>query len=467
MYCIADLAGTGKSTIAYTMAEEWSAEQCFIFSFSNESTRKAQALCISLAKQIIGACYGLSWDKHWAKLSSTLSSPLTQSVENLWNKLVYEPLGICGVHERHVVVVDALDECGQETRIPLLKCLLDACISTSQPQIRLLLTTRKEDDIRGILEMDAFHHAILSRSLRDSEMSRADIAHYIDYRLKAAKVVGLEMAQRKQLVERCNGLFMFASLACDLLQSECAGDQSVRLHDMLEEFTSLDALYHRTLSRVVNNSEYIQARLMDTLRVIMVAREPLSIGAIAAFLSVDINTVNTIVKKLGSILGSGTVDEAVYILHATLKEFFLRESWIERKMDPTTGEEDAKEMQNRYYINKEEAERAMLKGCLSNVMAHGLVFNICSLETSFLMNSEVINMDDRIRHCITNALHYSCLNWTSHLELIAGDAEVMGWLEGFMDNRFLSWLEVLSVTKCVRFASKMLAVLIEWMRVSP
>ena len=470
MYCIADLAGTGKSTVAFTIAEEWRAEQCFDFFFSNDSTHTAQTLCVSLAKQIIGSCYGLKWDEHCAKLSSQLSSPPAQSVENMWNKLVYEPLGTCGIHERHVIVVDALDQCDQETRGQLLKCLLYSSISkpyrmrlplTSLPRIRLLLTTRKEDDIRGILEMNAFHDAITYRSLRDSEATRPDVARYIDYRLKEAKV-GFETTQREQLVDRCNGLFIFASLACDLLQRECAEDQSLRLYDMLEEFTSLDALYHRTLSQVANSSKYARAQLMDILRVIVVAREPLSISTIAALLSVDVNTVNTTVKKLGSILGSGAIDQAVYILHVTFKEF-LRKGWTERKTDPTTGGE---EIQNQYYINKEDGERAMLRGCLSNVMAHGLVFNICSFETSFLMNKEVIDMDDRIRRRITDALHYSCLNWTNHLKSIASDPEVLGWLEEFTSNQFLSWLEVLSVTKCVRFASEMLAVLIEWMRVS-
>ena len=463
MYCIADQAGTGKSTIALTMVEEWRAEQCFDFFFSKDSTHKVQTLCVSLAKQIIGSCYGLKWDEYWAELSSVLS-PSAQRVETLWNKLVYEPLRTCGIHERHVVVVDALDECDQETRAQLLKCLLNACISKSQPQTRLLFTTRKEDDIRSILEMDAFHDAILPRSLRDSEKSQEDIERYIDYRLKEAKV-GVEMEQRRQLVGQCDGLFIFASLACDLLQSECAEDQSRRLRDMIEEFTSLDTLYHRTLSQAVKLSRYAQTHLMDILRVIVAAREPLSISAIAALLPMKVDTVNTIVKKLGSILGSGDVDQSVYIFHATLKEFLLRKSWTERT-DRLNGSEDMKEIPNQYYIDKEEGERAMLKGCLSNVMADGLIFNICSLETSFLMNEDVIDMDDRICRCITDALQYSCLNWTSHLESISSDPEIMGWLEEFMNNQFLSWLEVLSVTKCVRFASKMLGVLIEWMRVS-
>ena len=463
VYCIGDVAGTGKSTIAVTMAEEWSKEQCFSFFFSTDSAHKARTLCISLAKQVIASCYGQNWDEYWAKLPSDLSSPISQNVENLWEKLVAQPFGICGVHKRHVLVVDALDECEKGTQVQLLKCLLGACTSKSQPEIRLLLTTRKEEDI--IREMAAFHDAIVLRSLRDSEASRADITRYVNYRLGVGEVIELGTEQRKQLIDRCNGLFMFASLACDLLKKACADDLPRLLQDILDKFTSLDTLYLQTLSQVGNSLDYTRARLMDILRVILVARESFSITDIAALLSMKVNSVEKIVKQLGSILSSGAIDQPVYILHATLKEFLLRERLkIEEKMELKTG---GKEIENEYYISQAEAERAVLKGCLSNVMAHGLIFNICSLETSFLTNEEVIDMDNRINRCITSALHYSCLNWTSHLAAVGYDDEILRWLEEFMNNRFLSWLEVLSVTERVRFAPGMLTVLIEWMRVSP
>lgn len=147
------------------------------------------------------------------------------------------------MHECHVLVIDALDECDKETRPRLLKYLLETCVSKSQPRIRLLLTTRIEEDICRILEMDTFRDRIVSRSLRDSEASRADVVRYVDYRLDVGRVIGIGTSQREKLLDRCNGLFIFASLACDLLERGCADDQLL-LQDMLDEFTSLDALYH-------------------------------------------------------------------------------------------------------------------------------------------------------------------------------------------------------------------------------
>ncbi|KIM28373.1 hypothetical protein M408DRAFT_140566 [Serendipita vermifera MAFF 305830] len=446
------------------MAIEWSSSQCFNFFFSTSSSHDASTLCISLAKQIIGCCYGADWDEYWAKLSSELASPASQNIENLWEKLIHHPLGKCVMHKHHVLVVDALDECSKETRSRLLKCLLESCTSTSQPQLRLLLTTRKEDDIRRVLEMEEFRDAIVPRSLQDSKTSREDVARYVEYRLNEGNVVGLKPEQRNKLVDRCNGLFIFAFHACNLVKDECPGDQPLVLEEILAEFTSLDSLYLRTLAQVGSSSR-IQARLMNILRVILVAREPLSINTITALLSENVQNVTEIVKKLGSIFGSGAADDPVYVLHATFNEFLVRETLTEQGMDPKTDAVEEKKIPNRYYINKADGEQALVKGCLSNVMAKELRFNICHLESSCLLNEEVIDMDNRINKYISKSLRYSCLHWASHLESATLDADILHHLKHFTHNLFLVWLEVLSVTKRVGLAPKMLSILIECIQV--
>ncbi|KIM29868.1 hypothetical protein M408DRAFT_108366 [Serendipita vermifera MAFF 305830] len=421
-------------------------------------------MCISLAKQVLRACDSHDWDEYWATQSSEVLAQVSQNVKNMWEKLVYLPLGKCTKHARHVLIVDALDECDQVTRIPLLKCLLQACTPKSEPQIYLLLTTRKEDDILNILNMEAFRNVVVHLSLRNSETSPADVARYVEYRLDETGVV-LTTEQREKLIHRCNGLFIFASLACDLLRDQCADDQPLLLKDILEKFTSLDALYHQTLSRVGNISEYMRERLMGILCIVLVAREPLSIATIAKLLSMSVDAVNTVVKKLGSILGSSSVDQPVYILHATLGEFLIRKNWVERGPDMIIGLEEAKIRSNRYYISKEEGERIMLRGTFANVMAKELVFNICRLETSSLLNEAVTDMNSRVNRWISSALRYSCIHWASHLESTPYDNEILGDLQNFMKNQFLSWLEVLSATKNVQFAAPMLTVLTEWLRV--
>jgi hypothetical protein len=88
-------------------------------------------------------------------------------LEDLWEKLVAEPLGKCTVHKRHVLIVDALDECDTHTRRPLLEHMLRTCSSRSSPYLRILLTTRAQDDICGALEQESYRDSILYRHERN------------------------------------------------------------------------------------------------------------------------------------------------------------------------------------------------------------------------------------------------------------------------------------------------------------
>jgi NACHT domain len=463
VYCIQDVAGSGKSTIAYTMAQEWGIGECLMFFFSDYSRAGARSLCNSLAKQIIGSCYGAGWAAHWGGIPSSLSSPIT-NVARLWTKLVAEPLGKCAVHQSHVLIVDALDECDHSTRCELLTCLLRSCSSLSQPRLRVLLTTRVQDDLRRILDQECFRDAIICRSLLSLQSSLSDITQYVQNRLDNSPILQLTETQRDQLVQRCGGLFIFASVACNELEKECAEDQPLQLQDMLQKYTSLDALYHRALSQAEKSAKYARGRLKDILHVILFAQEAPSITTIAALLSMSTTSVDMFVKRLGSIIVSGADHQPVYIIHATLAEFLLRQNWMETKGD-VEGDMEETDRENRYYITRDEGHRTVLKGCLSNVMAKQLKFNICLLETSSVWNEKVKDMDDRINRWITPALRYSCLHWATHLSSTSFDDEIFTSLRHFMNHQFLFWLEVLSVIKRVGLASNMLKLLIDWIKV--
>jgi hypothetical protein len=59
-----------------------------------------------------------------------------------------------------VLVIDALDECGEpDTRAPLLQCLKEAC--SYAPWLKIIVTSRPEDDIRSFFNQ----HAVASRDL--------------------------------------------------------------------------------------------------------------------------------------------------------------------------------------------------------------------------------------------------------------------------------------------------------------
>jgi hypothetical protein len=90
----------------------------------------------------------------------------------------------------------------------------------------------------------------------------------------------------------------------------------------------------------------------------VVALEPLSITTIATLLPTPVKAthVQALVGKLGSILGSGGVDDPVYVLHATFGEFLLRQSWATTKEIAVT---------NVHAISKSISNRNMARACLT------------------------------------------------------------------------------------------------------
>jgi hypothetical protein len=96
-------------------------------------------------------------------------------------------------------------------------------------------------------------------------------------------------------------------------------------------------------------------------------------------------------------------------------------------------------------------------------MLEKLKFNICNLETSYLANEDVPNLASRIAKNIPASLFYACQFWGDHLERIALDREAYTKLESFFNDKFLFWLEVLSLTKAVGLASPSLASLRAWL----
>lgn len=300
----------------------------FFFSQEGSSVRTAGDLCFSFADQIEEYDRSPALKAYWANLAPSRKNLASRDIEEQWEKLVHKPLSLLSRKDVSLLVIDAIDECTIATRVFLLQCLLASVSSGALPNIRILLTTRNEPDIQQVLQHETLGATIIHKSLHaptDPAGNDEDIAFYLDHRLSQMRAFDFTPVERTQ---RCNGLFIFAFLACELLKESYTKPQPFR--DILNEFTPLDALYHRVLTRADGNPKYTRDVLRMILGVIVVAQVPLSIAAISSLLpeTTDPVDVGGIVSNLGSIISSGGFDEPVYILHATFMEFPLRQRWV-------------------------------------------------------------------------------------------------------------------------------------------
>ena len=73
-------------------------------------------------------------------------------------------------------------------------------------------------------------------------------------------------------------------------------------------------------------------------------------------------------------------------------------------------------------------------------------------------------MKKRTEQYIGNALEYACRSWHKHL-IGKISSQTIKILDQFLEEKFLFWLEVLSVTGAVRHAVDALEVIVKWLDV--
>src|SRR6202035_2476509 len=168
---------------------------------------------------------------------------------------------------------------------------------------------------------------------------------------------------------------------------------------------------------------------------IVVAQVPLHRDDLKYFVTPDDNVdewrLNMILHRLSSVIH---VNPLLRTRHLSFAEFMTD---ADRCHD------------QRFYIDKGKLHRTMVDACML-IMKENLRFNICRLESSYLRNSEISDLAERIATFIPSRLSYSCRFWVAHLcDAMSYDNEkdIMKEINEFFHVNFLHWLEVMSLIR--------------------
>ncbi|KIM22119.1 hypothetical protein M408DRAFT_79479, partial [Serendipita vermifera MAFF 305830] len=143
IFLLLDVAGSGKSTIAKHMANQWAREDRlfarFFFSRDTKTTMNMDSFCSTVAT---------AFGEHDQKLKDLISASKERadfglfSFEEKFNRLVIAPLE--KLNQDAILIIDALDECDNEHggRDELLNALQGQ--QSSSPRLRILATGRPE-----------------------------------------------------------------------------------------------------------------------------------------------------------------------------------------------------------------------------------------------------------------------------------------------------------------------------------
>ena len=468
-------AGSGKSAIAHTIAHHFynlkRLGSFFCFDRNRVAERRHEKIFATIARDLADLDQQLRTALAAAVHHNTSLSK-TPDVLQQWEELIVKPVSAKSgaMVGPIVIIIDALDESGDDdSRRHLLRILAgkqgnaEGHIINLPPQFRILVTSRAQRDIRDAFQ-DVAHIRQESMDNIAQDIAKRDISHYISGELSNARLGSSFQKIVAALSSEADGLFEWARLACAFVIGENGAGAGFTPEECFQaimtrrkEISLLDNMYRLTLETIFPQGQRLRdlriQRFKSVIAQILGTMEPLSLTSLDMmrrhFPNDEGIDIRTIIDQMGALL-SGTTDPSVPIraLHASFPDFLLDHK--------RSGE---------YFIDLQSIHNNLAFSCL-NVMKDQLRFNICELPSSYLPNSEVSDLGDRIKKHISSELVYSCRFWPAHVcdtPLNTPLVEVVGEL--FNGMELLFWFEVLSLLKAINTCASSLSSLIRWMLV--
>ena len=468
VYWLNGLAGTGKSTIARTIAERLFADgrlgASFFCSRDFEDRRNIQLIFPTIAVQLA---------RNYAEVRSVFI-PLVRLDPGLahelpygqMNRLIVQPLVKSNVST--VIVIDALDECKDNEPVSTILSVLEKLVNGTL-KVKFLVTGRPEPGIRRGFQLPLLAELTDVFILHKIDSSQVDRDIRLFFRHKFAELRqhkrGLDdwptQEQLDLLCERAAGLFVYAMATIRfidlknknpkkqlsrLLQSPESGLEG---RTKLGEDETLDSLYMSIIQEAFGDYDQEEGpNVRSVLGTVILSIGPLSPSTIAALLDFDPDEVSPLLSSAHSLLiFEEDTDRPVRPFHKSFADFIVNPA---RCTNPSLC----------IYPPDQHAE--LLVGCLK-LMNQTLEQNMCKLPDG-VTNLEVNNLEERINKYIGKALEYACRSWHKHLtdKMPAGTLEI---LHQFLAKKFLFWLEVLSVIGAVREAVDALEATAKWLSV--
>ncbi|KAF2631394.1 hypothetical protein BU25DRAFT_407050 [Macroventuria anomochaeta] len=468
IFWLSGLAGTGKSTIARTVARRYFGEKrlaaSFFFSRGGGDVGHAGKFVTSIAAQLARSVPALR--QHICNAMTEWSDIVSHSLHDQWQHLVLCPLSKLDEPEpaKYVVVVDALDECDSDSNIRIIVQLLAEARSLTGVQLRVFLTSRPEVPIRhGFGQMaDAEHKDVVLHDISPSIVDH-DVGLFLEHHLRviakecyqAADWPGAEVI--RLLVQSASGLFIWAATACHFVREGLFADERLRIllagsasSDAVAPEEQLNKMYATVLQTSIRPGYNAQEMTMyySMLRLILgsivALISPLSVGSLSALLLVPKHKVDQTLQNLHAILNiPGDARRPLRLHHPSFRDFLF-----DRKR---CGEDN-------FWVDEKGIHKTLASRCLELMSApNGLRQDMCSLSGPGTLKSEIDAGSISIN--LSPELQYSCRYWVEHLERSQHSIADADEVHDFLQTHLLHWLEAMSLmeetSQCVRLLTRL------------
>lgn len=334
---------------------------------------------------------------------------------------------------RHTfLIIDALDEC--VTDLPLL---LEFIVAKSPVFLRVkwIVSSRNWPSIEKDL-YSATQKVRLSLELNEKSVSVA-VKKYVQFKVEDLGKRNrydndTQAAVERYLTTNAHGTFLWVALVCQ----ELANVSGWEVEDMLTRFPpGLDTLYTRMIGQI-RNSRHAKL-LRRVLAAISVVYRPITLDELSTLVDTP-DRVSGNDKALAEIVGHcGSFltlrDRTIYFVHQSAKDFLLNQAHDE--IFPP-GIEDI------HYTIFSQSLRAMRKTLRRDIYNLGA--------PGFPIDKVVPPDPDPLA-----AVRYSCTYWIHHLGgcnpfmNAKKDFQDGGSIDTFLREKYLHWLEALSLQKSI------------------
>ena len=465
IFWLSGMAGTGKSTIARTIAESFASHgqlgASFFFKKGEGERGNASRFFSTIAIDLVACEPGMLPGIRKA-LDEDPALP-ERALKDQFEKLILQPLlGLQQVRSQalaRVVVIDALDECEREEDIQAILQLLAQTKGIRPVSLQVLVTSRPELPIRlsfkrmpnGTYE-DLVLHEVPKRIIEH------DIRLFLEHELNAVqqeRLLSLDWPTTDQiqaLVELAVPLFIFATTVCRYIGTK-GGDPEEYLNKVLKyrksTFSQLDLTYLPVLDQLLTSQEeedketWLHA-FRELVGSIVVLYSPLSVASLASLLQIPQKQVKCRLDSLHSVLNIPDSDDVpIRLLHLSFREFLV---------DPR------KQGRNLFWVDEKGTHQKLASHCLELMSKpSGLQQDMCSLVRPGALRSEID--EETIASNLPPELQYACRYWVHHLEQSQQQLNNGDLVHLFLQKHLLHWLEAMSLiketNKCVRLLERL------------
>jgi len=475
VYWLFGPAGSGKSTIAYTIARRFEfagdADDMtilggnFFCSRLFEDTRRATHIVRTIVYHLALRCKPFADALCHSGRFETTNHKVCDQLEGLlvgpWEESEAARLAEPSTPPYYLIVIDALDEIDGKGGSEFLRDLINTINRHHLQGLKFFATSRPDPDLTTHLEsfQDKRYYRLEQVPIEEAQ---ADIATYLNASLP-------DFAGRLELdrlVAQACGLFIYAATVVKHL----ADYEPVEQEEILTELSSssdlailktspddtplLDELYLRILLDSFRDlKQDIRARRLQILYTFLCTAERIST-------TVAIDLLFTSNKSNSAFSYTRIADCILRRLHAVLyteqdKVLWYHKSFPDFLFDRNRSKD--------FWCNQAEHHRRLTNSCF-RVMKAGLRFNIANIPSSLLLDRDNTLLQDEIRQHIPPTLTYSCRNWDHHLSAVAySESEPLcDALTDFLQLRVLFWLEAMNLLGSRGLCDPMLQTARQW-----